>query len=109
MENIAGLQIVNQFILFALLIVAFRCFMSIDCWLEKLPKWVKAIITFISGITLEIYLVQMHIIKPLNFLIFPFNWLLITGVIVLLAFILNKISSFVQKPLLKVFDNHKRG
>ena len=76
---------------------------------NSFPKWVKAIITFISGITLEIYLVQMHIIKPLNFLIFPFNWLLITGVIVLLAFILNKISSFVQKPLLKVFDNHKRG
>ena len=37
-SSIANLQIVNQFVLFALLIVTFRCFMSIDSWLEKLPK-----------------------------------------------------------------------
>jgi hypothetical protein len=106
-SSIANLQIVNQFVLFALLIVTFRCFMSIDSWLEKLPKWIKAVITFISGITLEIYLVQIGIIPKLNFLPFPLNWLFITGVIILLAFILNKISSFVQKPLLKAFENDK--
>lgn len=106
-SSIANLQIINQFVLFALLIVTFRCFMSIDSWLEKLPKWIKSVITFISGITLEIYLVQIPIIKPLNFLPFPLNWLFITGVIILLAFILNKISSFVQKPLLKAFENDK--
>ncbi|MBR5190733.1 MAG: hypothetical protein IKW34_01720, partial [Clostridia bacterium] len=106
-SSIANLQIVNQFVLFALLIVTFRCFMSIDSWLEKLPKWIKAVITFISGITLEIYLVQIGIISKLNFLPFPLNWLFITGVIILLAFILNKISSFVQKPLLKAFENDK--
>ena len=106
-SSIANLQIVNQFVLFALLIVTFRCFMSIDSWLEKLPKWIKVVITFISGITLEIYLVQIGIISKLNFLAFPLNWLFITGVIILLAFILNKISSFVQKPLLKAFENDK--
>lgn len=106
-DSISGLQIVNQFILFALLIVTFRCFMSIDSWLEKLPKWIKTVITFISGLTLEIYLVQIGIIPKLNFLPFPLNWLFITGVIILLAFILNKISSFVQKPLLRAFEKDK--
>lgn len=106
-ESIASLQIVNQIVLFALLTVTFRCFMSIDSWLENLPKWIKTVITFISGITLEIYLVQMHIIKPLNFLTFPFNWLLITGVIVVLAFILNKASSLIEKPLLRIANKDK--
>lgn len=106
-DSIANFQIVNQVILFALLIITFRCFMSIDSWLEKLPKWIKAVITFISGITLEIYLVQIGIIDKLNFLPFPLNWLLITGVIVILAFILNKISTLVQKPLLNAFNKDK--
>lgn len=106
-DSIAMFQIVNQIILFALLAVTFRCFMSIDNWLEKLPNWMKSIITFISGITLEIYLVQIGIIDKLNFLKFPLNWLLITGIIVLLAFMLNKISTFVQKILLKVVNRDK--
>lgn len=106
-DSISNLQIVNQIILFVLLVVTFRCFMSIDSWLEKLPKWIKSVITFVSGITLEIYLVQIGIIDKLNFLPFPLNWLLITGVIFLLAFILNKISSLVQKPLLKLLKKDK--
>lgn len=107
-DSISGLQIANQFVLFALLTVTFRCFMSIDGRLEKLPKWIKAVITFISGITLEIYLVQIGIIDKLNFLPFPLNWLLITGVIVALAFILSKASALVQKPLLKLLDTKKK-
>ena len=106
-DSIASLQIVNQIILFALLTVTFRCFMSIDSWLENLPKWIKAVITFISGITLEIYLVQIGIISRLNFWPFPLNWLLITSVIVVLAFILNKISSLIQKPMLGVMNKDK--
>ena len=101
-DSISNLQIVNQIILFVLLVVTFRCFMSIDSWLEKLPKWIKSVITFVSGITLEIYLVQIGIIDKLNFLPFPLNWLLITSVIVLLAVILNKFSSFVQRNIEKV-------
>ena len=101
-DSISNFQIINQFVLFVLLVVTFRCFMSIDNWLEKLPKWIKAIITFISGITLEIYLVQIGIIDDLNILPFPLNWLLITGVIVLLAFILNKVAVLIQKGLDKL-------
>lgn len=108
-DSIASLQIINQIVLFALLTVTFRCFMSIDSWLEKLPKWIKSVITFISGITLEIYLVQIGIIPKLNFLPFPLNWLFITGVIIVLAFTLNKISSLIQKQMLKIINKEKRG
>lgn len=101
-DSISNFQIVNQFVLFVLLVVTFRCFMSIDSWLEKLPKWIKSVITFVSGITLEIYLVQIGIIDDLNILPFPLNWLLITGVIVLLAFILNKVAVLIQKGLDKL-------
>ncbi len=107
-DSLASLQIVNQVTLFALLAVTFKCFISIDSWLEKLPRWIKAVITFISGITLEIYLVQIPIIKPLNFLPFPFNWVLITSVIVLLAFVLNKVSILIQKPLLKLLNKNDK-
>ena len=102
--SIANLQIINQFMLFALLIVVLRCFSSLDSKLEKLPEWIKKVINFISGITLEIYLVQIGIINRLNFCVFPLNWFLITGTIIVLAFILHNISVFVQKPLKKLIN-----
>lgn len=102
-NSTANLQIINQIVLFALLVVIFRCFCSLDNKFENMPKWIKTIINFISGITLEIYLVQIGIINKLNFVTFPFNWFIITGTIILLAFLLNKISSLIQKPLLKIF------
>lgn len=102
-DGISSFQIVNQVVLFVLLTVTFRCFMSIDSWLENLPKWIKAVITFISGITLEIYLVQIGIIDKLNILPFPLNWLLITGVIVLAGSLLHYVvkSPELIKKLLK--------
>lgn len=107
-NSITYLQIINQFMLFALLVVVFRCFCSLDSKLENLPKWIKAIINFISGITLEIYLVQIGIIDKLNFFAFPFNWFLITVTIIVLAFLLHKISEFIQKPLAKLFEGTRR-
>lgn len=98
---ISDFQIINQILLFALLTAIFRCFCSLDGKLEKLPKVAKAIINFISGITLEIYLVQMGIIDKLNVLGFPINWFIITATIIILAFSLNKLSAFVQGFLLK--------
>ncbi len=95
-------QILNQIILFALLFVTFRCFASIDGILEKLPAPIKKVLNFISGITLEIYLVQIPLIQVLNIFPFPFNWIFITSVIVLLAFVLNKISGLIQKGINKI-------
>lgn len=108
MQSVAYLQIVNQIILLAVLAATFRCFASIDGKLERLPKALKNIISFISGITLEIYLVQIGIIDRLNILPFPLNWILITTIIILLAFLLHKISQFVQKPILNKLSKESK-
>ena len=99
-ENLAPLQFINQIVLFVLLYSLFRCFCGIDEKLEKMPKFVKSIITILSEITLEIYVVQSVIIekvRDLN-LVFPLNWLLLTASILLTAYILHKISEFIYKP-----------
>lgn len=110
-SSVSQLQILNQVVLFLLLFVIFRCFISIDAKLEKLPKPIKSIITFISSITLEIYLIQIYIIQELNFLPFPANWILITAAIVALAFLLNKlvkpISDFFNKIINKSSTDNK--
>lgn len=102
MSSISDLQVVNQFILIAFLTVTFRCFASIDSLLDKLPKVVKEFIRFISGITLEIYLVQIPLIQVLNIFKFPLNWIFITTIIILLASILKKVSGFIQKAIDKI-------
>ena len=94
-NSVSNLQIFNQLALLALVLVVFRCFCSLDSKLEGMPEWIKSIINFISGITLEIYLVQIGIIQRLNFVSFPFNWLLITIVIIALAYILNVFTKLI--------------
>lgn len=101
-ESISNFQIINQVILLTFLAVTIRCLASIDSTLEKLPKFIKDIINFISGITLEIYLVQIPLIHILNIFPFPLNWIFITTVIILLAFILSKVSFVIQNGIDKM-------
>lgn len=103
-SSISYFQIVNQVILLVFLAVTFRCFASIDGKLEKLPKIIKNPISFISGITLEIYLVQIPLIQTLNVFPFPLNWVFITTVIILLAFVLSKISGIIQAGIVKICE-----
>lgn len=105
---ISKFQIINQLVLLLLLFVLFRCFASIDSKLENLPKPIKTVITFISTITLEIYLVQLPLIHKINFLPFPANWFFITAVIILLAFLLNKITNPIYSFFKKALDKHKK-
>ena len=55
-------QFVNQIVIFALLVFLFLCFSGINDELEHLPEVLKNTISFISEITLEIYVVQYVII-----------------------------------------------
>ncbi len=88
------LQFVNQIIIFMLLAFIALTFSSLDAKLEKLPSFIKKIIVFISDITLEIYVVQYALIDLIKLfkLPFPLNWLCLTGVIILAAFILHMLS-----------------
>lgn len=92
-ESLASFQILNQIVIFALLIFVFLTFAGLDNKLENLPVWLKKAISFVSGITLEIYIVQyvlIGLIRPVGS--FPLNWILLTASILGSAFILHKIT-----------------
>lgn len=92
---VCNLQIFNQLVLLLLLYFLFATFAGIDAKLEKLPKWIKAVLSFIGGMTLEIYLVQYVLIPVLNIGPFPVNWIIITAAIVASAFVLHFVSGKV--------------
>lgn len=78
-DCIVRFQFLNQIMIFILLYYFFRVFASIDNLLEIIPDRAKSVITFISNITLEIYLVQFVIIdKFKNISAFPVNWIVLT-------------------------------
>lgn len=95
-DTLVELQIVNQIVIFILLMLMFFTCAGLDERLEKLPMWIKKIITLISQITLEIYVVQYVIIdriRPLGH--FPLNWIVLTGAILISAFILHKVCDLL--------------
>lgn len=101
-QSFCQLQILNQFVIFTLLILMFMTFAGLDSKLERLPSLIKKMIDFISSITLEIYLVQyvlIDIIRPIGH--FPINWIILTVTILGSAFILHKICDIMYK----LFDN----
>lgn len=99
--ELACFQILNQFILAALLVVLFYCFNSIEDRIKRMPLLLYRIVSYLANITLEIYLVQYVIIDWLrNISPFPLNWLSITSLIVISASILHLISVKIQKLIL---------
>lgn len=92
-ESLASFQILNQLSIFALLFLIFLTFAGLDSKLENLPVWIKKVISFVSGITLEIYVVQYVLIELIRSVgIFPLNWILLTASILGSAFILHKLT-----------------
>lgn len=91
-EFLAKWQFLNQIIIFVLLYFVFRVFAGLDCKLNKLPALVKKAISFVSEMTLEIYIVQYVLIDVLKEIsVFPVNWLVLTTAILGSAWILHKI------------------
>lgn len=93
-------QIINQIILFILLFYILKSFAGINNKLEKLPKKIKDIIQFIASITLEIYLVQYPIIPIFAKLTFPMNWIIITSIILISAYVLH----ILIKKVMNLFE-----
>lgn len=85
-------QFINQIVIFIFLYYFFSLFASLDNKLSSLSPKFKMTSEFIANLTLEIYLVQyvlIDVIRPLFF--FPVNWIILTGGIVLSAYILHRI------------------
>ena len=98
-DNLASLQFFNQIAIFILLYFVLRTFCGLDKKMESMPKWIKTTITFLSDMTLEIYVVQYVIIDTVkNFnLFFPLNWGIMTTIIILVALILHKVCKLIYK------------
>ena len=92
-------QFLNQIIIFALLFFVFRTFCGIDQKLERVPTGITRCISFISSITLEIYVVQYVLVAAVRgmALLFPLNWLLLTAFILVSAFLLHMICGVIYK------------
>jgi surface polysaccharide O-acyltransferase-like enzyme len=109
-ESLAQLQILNQIVIFALLVLMFLTFAGLDSKLEKLPGWIKKIITVISDMTLEIYIVQYVLIDLIrSFRHFPLNWIVLTAVITVSAFVLHKVCELIYAGFDKLSENFGRG
>lgn len=95
-QSLAPYQFLNQVIILVLLYFLFRTFAGLDSFLEKMPVWLKKVIGFISAHTLEIYVVQYVLIaklRPIHH--FPLNWLAMTASILLSAYLLHKLCSWI--------------
>lgn len=69
---------------------------------KSLNKKVSAIVEFIAGITLEIYLGQEIILWRLTDFVFPVNFILVTVCIVLYAWVIHKCSGFIQRKCIRL-------
>lgn len=97
-------QILNQIVIFVLLVFLFMTFAGIDSKLMRMPLGLKKLVDFLSSITLEIYLVQyalIEMIRPIGH--FPINWILLTFTIICAAFILHKVCGFICVAVEKGF------
>lgn len=109
-ESLSRLQILNQVAIFVLLFLLFITFAGLDSKLEKLPRWIKKVVGFISSITLEIYLVQyvlIDVLRPIGH--FPINWMVLTIAIIVAAFVLHKVCELIYAGADKLIKNEKKG
>lgn len=76
---LAPLQILNWFVLLSALTAILFMMIGLENTLRRLPGWVLSVFTYISTITLEVYLVQYELIPRLDrCMLFPLNFLVVT-------------------------------
>lgn len=105
-RSLAGLQILNQCVIFVLLFLIFAVFSGRDSKLEKMPGWLKKAVELISSITLEIYVVQsvlIDLIRPIGY--FPLNWVVLSVAILICAFALNKVCAAISLAIGRIAQN----
>ena len=73
-----------------------------DLTLEN--KYAKYIVNAISGITLEIYIVQFMCIKYCSTLSWPIRFVIAVSLIFVSPFMLNKLTALLTAYVAKLFD-----
>lgn len=93
-------QLLFPILLFVTCLASYR-YMR-DLTLEN--KYAKYIVNAISGITLEIYIVQFMCIKYCSTLSWPIRFVIAVGLIFVSAFMLNKLTALLTAYVAKLFD-----
>ena len=78
-----------------------HCFVSVYKGIDKLVK-------FIAGISLEIYLVQYMVIHFFESLTFPLSFVVVTGLILIYAYLVHKLAQLIQKPCSKLLKARQK-
>lgn len=94
-------QLINQVILFGVLFLFFKVFMSLERAFQKMPRKLHSVARFLADHTLEIYLVQYVIIAKMNYGPFPVNWVIVSLSIMVAAVVLRYVSQFVLNRITK--------
>lgn len=111
---LAPYQIGNQIVLVGVVFATFLTCAGLDAKLERTPKPIKSVITLLSTLTLEIYVVQYRALidwlSPIGR--FPLNWLVLSGAILLGAYLLhivcNRISVACDKLIMAGSEPKRR-
>jgi peptidoglycan/LPS O-acetylase OafA/YrhL len=106
-QAIAFWQILNQLSILIVLYFMFAVFMGLEEHLKKLPAWINKAVSFLAGITLHIYIVQFVVIRRLEDLAFPVNFLATTFMIFALACAVYYAEHFIKKGILILIDKIK--
>lgn len=108
-QSIVFWQILNQLSVLVVLYFMFAVFIGLEDCFKKIPNWVNKAIKFVAGITLHIYIVQFVIIRRLEGLVFPVNFLVTTVAILALACVVYYAEFFIKKGIALLMDKIKGG
>lgn len=99
-QSIVFWQILNQLSISVVLYFMFAVFIGLEDYFKKIPGWINKAVKFVAGITLHIYIVQFVIIRRLEGLIFPVNFLVTTAAILGLACAVYYAEFFIKQGIL---------
>ena len=106
-QSIVFWQILNQLSILVVLHFMFAVFIGLEDCFKKIPDWINKAVKFVAGITLHIYIVQFVIIRRLEGLIFPVNFLVTTVAILALACAVYSAEFFIKKGIALLIDKTK--
>ena len=101
-------QILNQLSILVVLYFMFAVFIGLEDCLKKVPDLINKAVKFVAGITLHIYIVQFVLIRRLEVLIFPVNFLATTVAILALASVVYYAEFFIKKGIMLLVGKVKK-
>lgn len=98
-KDLYSIQISVALSLLALCFSIVNCAIGLEKSFQSMPNRIIKALSFIANLTLEIYVVQLIIIRYLSPIVFPLNWFLITATIVVSAMVLKLLISLIISGL----------